>query len=98
MTLNTELILMLVTIVLILMVILLAKIIFINNKSIPTNDEVSMPLWKEIAYHKFYIDEIYETIIIKPINRIHPYLIHCIEQSGIDAVCKWNWYFSIKME
>lgn len=85
-TLNTELILMLVTIVLILIVILLAKIIFINNKSIPANDEVSMPLWKEIAYHKFYIDEIYEAIIIKPINRISALSYSYIEQSGIDAV------------
>lgn len=44
-----------------------------------------MSLWKEIVYYKFYIDELYEAIIVKPLNRISALIYQYIERSGIDA-------------
>jgi NADH-quinone oxidoreductase subunit L len=85
-SLNTELMLMIITIVLILLVILLARIFFVSRKEIPAPDDEAMPLWKEIIYHKYYIDEIYEAIIVKPLNRISALLYQFIERSGIDAI------------
>lgn len=85
-SLQTELMLMAVTIVLILIVILTAKSMFVNRNQVPQKDEEAMPLWKEIIYHKYYIDEIYEAIIVKPINRISSLLYKYVERSGIDAV------------
>ncbi len=86
MTLNTELILMAVTIILILVMIVLARTIFLSNKSVPNSDDEAMPLWKEVIYYKYYIDEIYEAVIVKPLNRISGLLYHYIERSGIDAM------------
>lgn len=84
-TLNTELLLMAITIVLILVIIVVARTIFISKKSIPKNDDEAMPLLKEVIYYKYYMDEIYEAIIVKPINRISGLLYHYIERSGIDS-------------
>ncbi|MCB0506871.1 MAG: NADH-quinone oxidoreductase subunit L [Chitinophagales bacterium] len=86
MSLNTELLLMLITIVLILIVVFWARNIFITKKYVSNNDEDAMPLWKEIIYYKFYVDEIYESIIVKPINKISRLLQDYIERSGIDAM------------
>lgn len=86
MHLNTELLLMAITLVLIAVVIILARNIFISKKSIPQSDEAAMPLLKEVIYYKYYIDEIYEAIIVKPLNKIAGFLRDYIERSGIDAV------------
>ncbi len=86
MTLNTELLLMAITIILILMMIVAARITFVTKKSIPKNDEEAMPLLKEVIYYKYYMDEIYEAIIVKPLNRISGLLYHYVERLGIDAM------------
>lgn len=85
-TLNTELGLMAMTIVLILIVIGIAWKLFIAKRQIPENDEAPLPLLKEIIYHKYYVDEIYEAIIIKPLDRISKLTYSFIERSGIDAL------------
>jgi len=85
-SLNTELLLMVVTIVLIFIMILLARLFYVSRNEIPKSDDEAMPLWKEIIYHKYYIDEIYEAIIVKPLNRISALIYQFIERSGIDAI------------
>ena len=86
MTLTTELILMATTIILILAVILIARTMFVSKNKVPESDEAAMPLWKEVIYYKYYIDEIYEAVVVKPLNRISGLLYHYIEKSGIDAM------------
>jgi NADH-quinone oxidoreductase subunit L len=86
MTLTTELILMATTIILILTVILIARKLFVSKNQVPESDEAAMPLWKEVIYYKYYIDEIYEAVVVKPLNRISGLLYHYIEKSGIDAM------------
>jgi NADH-quinone oxidoreductase subunit L len=86
MTLTTELILMAITIILILAVILIARTMFVSKNKVPESDEAAMPLWKEVIYYKYYIDEIYEAVVVKPLNRISGLLYHYIEKSGIDAM------------
>jgi NADH-quinone oxidoreductase subunit L len=86
MTLTTELILMATTIILILTVILIARKLFVSKNQVPKSDEAAMPLWKEVIYYKYYIDEIYEAVVVKPLNRISGLLYHYIEKSGIDAM------------
>jgi NADH-quinone oxidoreductase subunit L len=83
--LNTEMLLMAVTVVLILCMIFLARLLFVSKKQIPKADDAPMSLSKEIIYHKYYIDEIYEAVIVKPLNRISGLLYQFIEKSGIDG-------------
>ncbi|HMW13299.1 MAG TPA: NADH-quinone oxidoreductase subunit L [Chitinophagales bacterium] len=85
-SLNTELLLMAITIVLILIVIFIAKNSFLSKKIVPHSDEDAMPLWKEIIYYKYYIDEIYEAVIVRPLTRLAGMLYQFVERSGIDAI------------
>ncbi|HND83683.1 MAG TPA: hypothetical protein PKY54_10090, partial [Chitinophagales bacterium] len=75
-----------ITIVLILIVILIAKNSFLSKKIVPHSDEDAMPLWKEIIYYKYYIDEIYEAVIVRPLTRLAGMLYQFVERSGIDAI------------
>ena len=86
MELNTEMLLMAATVVLILIMIFLARWLFVSKKQIPNADDAPMSLGKEIVYHKYYIDEIYEAIIVKPLNRISALMYLFIEKSGIDGL------------
>jgi NADH-quinone oxidoreductase subunit L len=86
MTLNTEMLLMAVTILLILAVIVTARLLFVSRKQIPQDDDAPMPLMKEIIYHKYYIDELYEAVIVKPLDRISGLIYGFVERSGIDAM------------
>ncbi|MBK6273699.1 MAG: NADH-quinone oxidoreductase subunit L [Saprospirales bacterium] len=86
MELNTEMLLMAATVVLILIMIFLARFFFVSKKQIPNADDAPMSLGKEIVYHKYYIDEIYEAIIVKPLNRISALMYLFIEKSGIDGL------------
>ena len=83
---QTELLLMGVTIVLILVVLLIARTLFVSKGRVPEGDDAPMPLWREVVYHKFYIDEIYEAIIVQPLNRLSALLYQVLERSGIDAL------------
>ncbi|MDB5228400.1 MAG: NADH-quinone oxidoreductase subunit 12 [Bacteroidota bacterium] len=85
MSLNTELLLMTITVILILIVIFIARLLFLSRKDIPKGDDAPMPLFKEVIYHKFYVDEIYEAVIVKPLNRISAILYNIVERLGIDA-------------
>src|SRR5207253_63299 len=86
MTLNTELILMGMTVLLILVVILIARNIFISKKSVPASDDAPIPLLREVVYHKYYVDEIYEAVIVKPLRRASVLFYNLVERSGIDGI------------
>jgi NADH-quinone oxidoreductase subunit L len=86
MTLNMELVMMGVTVLLILIVIFIARLLFVSKKIVPESDEQPIPLLKEVVYHKFYIDEIYEAAIVKPLRRLSVLLYNVLERSGIDGI------------
>jgi NADH-quinone oxidoreductase subunit L len=86
MSLNTELILMGSTVVLIVVMILLARTMFVSKQQVPESDDAPMPLLKEIVYHKYYVDEIYEAVIVQPLQRLSVFFYNFLERSGIDGV------------
>jgi NADH-quinone oxidoreductase subunit L len=86
MSLNTELLLMGITIVLILGVILLAHRLFVGQGRVPASDEKPRPLWEEVITYKYYVDEIYEALIVKPMDKIASRLYRFVEVSGIDGL------------
>ncbi len=86
MELNTELVLMIVTVVLILIMILLARWMFVSKKQIPEKDEEPMSIIKQVVYHKYYIDELYSALIVRPIEKLSSLVHQFIEKSGIDGL------------
>ncbi len=85
---ETEIIMMVVTTVLILLSMSIAYFIYVKNDEVKMRDNLSNKfkgLWS-LSNNKFWIDEAYETIIIKPLYMIGELLISVIEMSGINGL------------
>jgi len=62
----TEYTLMAVSFLLLLLVIYIAYLSYIENKTVPAGDEILRKGMKKLIYNKYYIDEIYNKIFVKP--------------------------------
>jgi NADH-quinone oxidoreductase subunit L len=72
--------------VLILGTIGLARHIFVTRKQVPVPDEKPRPLWEEVISYKYYVDEIFEALIVKPMDKIAGRLYRLVEVAGIDGL------------
>jgi NADH-quinone oxidoreductase subunit L len=58
---------------------------YVSNASLPVSDEEERPALSNLSYHKFYIDELYDAIIRKPLDAISVFFYKVVEQLGIDG-------------
>ncbi len=49
-------------------------------------EESEMSFMQRLSYRKFYIDEFYEMIITKPLNKLSSFLYKVIDKAGIDGI------------
>ena len=81
---NREELLVGVLTVVLLAVTFIARVIFINTKSVPSADS-AMSGFPKLVYNKFYFDEIYNALITKPLNSISAFTNKFIENRIIDG-------------
>ncbi len=56
------------------------------KKPVPQEIDVKdMPWWYKLSYHKFYVDEIYNTLIVRPLNALSREFMRVIEKHSIDV-------------
>jgi NADH-quinone oxidoreductase subunit L len=82
---ETEYMLMGVVIGLTVVMILIAYVLFVNKKKLPA-DETSMNPVQRLIFNKYYIDELYNAIITKPLNGISKATDAVIEKLLIDGI------------
>jgi NADH-quinone oxidoreductase subunit L len=82
---STELMLMAVIVVLTLVMIFIAYTRYVKNNSVPVEPSETTGLQKVLA-NKYYVDEIYDAIIVKPLNGLSKVLSNFIERFGIDGI------------
>ncbi|TFF33668.1 NADH-quinone oxidoreductase subunit L [Mucilaginibacter psychrotolerans] len=58
----------------------------VKGGSLPVGDEEERPALTNLSYHKFYIDELYDTIIRKPLDFLSEFFYKVVEQLGIDGL------------
>jgi NADH-quinone oxidoreductase subunit L len=80
---STELMLMGVIVVLTLVMIFIAYSRYIKNNSVPVEPSETTGLQKVLA-NKYYVDEIYNAIIVKPLYALSKVFYNVIELLGID--------------
>lgn len=56
-----------------------------KNAEVPVSDSEERPALIDISYHKFYIDELYDFLIRKPLDAISVFFYKVVDQSGIDG-------------
>jgi len=81
-----EIILPLIVLALSSIVIYFTYIKYSKNKFVPKQDSIKPKFFQNFIYNKLYIDELYNTIIVKPYNYIAAEILPLIEKYIIDFV------------
>jgi NADH-quinone oxidoreductase subunit L len=82
---SLELTLMAVSVISALLALCLAYYLYMISKKRPVVDGASTGLQK-VIYNKYYIDELYNTLFVKPINSLSVFFHNIIEKAGIDKL------------
>ena len=84
---STEYTLMVVSVAAALLAIAYAYIKYNKNAHVPVADTEERSFLSNLSYHKFYVDEIYDAIIRKPLDALSN-LLYGIDRKGIDGLVK----------
>ncbi|MBB5397823.1 NADH-quinone oxidoreductase subunit L [Mucilaginibacter sp. AK015] len=82
---STEWVLMGASVLLALIAMGLAYTKYVSKNHVPVSDEAERPALSNLSYHKFYIDELYDKVIRKPLDAISVFFYKVVEQLGIDG-------------
>jgi len=82
----SEMMLMGITIAVVLASIFLAWYMFVSRKNVPVAEGSKLPFFTNLSYHKYYVDEIYNAVITKPLDKISELLKDIMENKVIDGL------------
>jgi NADH-quinone oxidoreductase subunit L len=83
---NTEWILMGVSVLGAVIALIYAYSKYVKKVDIPVADTEERPALTSLSYHKFYIDELYDAIIRKPLDALSQFFYQVIDKMGIDGL------------
>lgn len=83
---TTEFILMAVSVGGVIISIIYAYMKYVKGKSVPVSDEEERMPVKNLAYRKYFIDELYDLIIRKPLDSLSVFFYKVVDKMGIDGV------------
>lgn len=63
-----------------------AYVKYVKNAEVPVPDEGKRSVLAKLSYHKFYLDEIYDTIIRKPLDAFSGFFYRIIDKKVIDGL------------
>ncbi|KAA9340957.1 NADH-quinone oxidoreductase subunit L [Adhaeribacter soli] len=81
----TEFMLMGISVAVALVAAIIAYVIYVSKKSVPAAEGTETGIHK-VVYNKYYIDELYDTIIVKPIMSLSTGLYRFVEKGLIDPL------------
>jgi NADH-quinone oxidoreductase subunit L len=74
------------SIIAVALIYLFAKKKYGTNAYLLPVEESEMTFMQRISYRKFYIDEFYDAIISKPLNKLSTFFYKVIDKAGIDGI------------
>jgi NADH-quinone oxidoreductase subunit L len=83
---NTEYMLMGITIVGVLISIFLAYSKYVSKSHVPVPDEAQRPALSSLSYNKFYIDDLYDAVIRKPLDAFSTFFYKVLDTKVIDGI------------
>lgn len=83
---STEIAVMLVTLTVIVIAIWWAYRNYVQKKEVPVAENEALPAVQKVLYHKYYIDEFYNAVITKPLDRVSGFLESIVETKLIDNI------------
>lgn len=83
---NTEYILMSVSGIAAIVMAIWAYRKYVTNAAVPEDDRVSRGFLSNLSYNKFYFDEVYDALVVKPLDRLSTFFHRVVDKKGIDGV------------
>lgn len=83
---TTEIILMIIVVGLTLALIYVAYTLYVKKKNVPAPEGTALSGFHNLIYHKYYIDEIYDRTIVKPMAVLSKALDAVVEKLMIDRL------------
>lgn len=82
----TEYMLMAISVGGVLFALFVAYTKYIRNAHIPVADAHKRSLLAKISYNKYYVDEIYDALITRPLDALSSFFYHMVDKLGIDGL------------
>lgn len=82
---STEYVLMAISAIAALVMAFLAYRKYVANNEVPKAEGAELSTLAKLSYNKFYVDEIYDALVVKPLNRLSVFLYRIIDRSVIDG-------------
>jgi len=82
----TEYMLMAVSVIGVLIAIIYAYTKYVKGNHVPVADEGHRSALANVSYHKFYIDEIYDTVIRKPLDALSVFFYKIFDKKIVDGI------------
>ena len=83
---NTERMLMAVSVGGAIIALIYAYIKYVKQADVPVADDAERPALVKLSFNKFYIDELYDAIIRKPLDALSVFFYKVIDKMGIDGI------------
>ena len=83
---NTEYLLMGISVFAALAAMVYAYSKYVSKSHVPVADNEERPALANLSYHKFYIDELYDAIVRKPLDALSSFFYNVIDRLGIDGI------------
>ena len=83
---TTEFILMAVSVAGALAAMIFAYSRYVKNNHIPAEDRSHRGALANLSYHKYYIDEIYASLITRPLDRLSDFFYRVADKKGVDGL------------
>jgi NADH-quinone oxidoreductase subunit L len=83
---STELMLMGISVLVAVVGIVLAYVQYVARAQRPAEDDAQRSAPENLVYHKYYIDELYDTLIVKPVMALSTGLYKFVENGIIDPI------------
>jgi NADH-quinone oxidoreductase subunit L len=83
---TTEYVLMALSVTAALVSMLYAYVRYVKQGHIPANDRTDRGLLARLSYNKFYIDEVYHSLITRPLDALSGFLSKTVDKAGIDGI------------
>jgi NADH-quinone oxidoreductase subunit L len=83
---STEITLMCISVGVAVLAFIYAYLKYKKNGEVPVADTEERSVWENLSYNKFYIDELYDAIIRKPLDALSGFFYNVIDRAGIDGL------------
>ncbi|MGJ1411935.1 NADH-quinone oxidoreductase subunit L [Sphingobacterium thalpophilum] len=83
---STEYMLMAISVVGVLIMVAWAYARYVKGQQIPSQDGQPRGFLANLSYRKFYVDELYDAVVVRPIHWLSSFLGTIVDRNGIDGM------------